>query len=316
MTDTFTEALNSPVGHLAAVLLRKVPDDERYLTEDLRDRLTRLIDAPEPNGKLVRVRLAAEVAFLFSRIPNWTKKHVTPLFFWDAADAPNAWEARKYSRAIGAPELFGILKEPFLAMFGNQKISSHDVRIFAEWLVPVLLHNQHAHAEQYPLSKSEARTALRKTDAGALASVARRMANEMASGPEAGKLDKWRNIVGPVFQGIWPLDIEMQSNEATHPLVSLLCTSGEAFVEAAVVIIPFVRPEQPGTHMSLFKIGQAPDNLFSMAPETMLDLIVAVAGDAPPNSGFGLEKAISRLRAAAPSITNTRKFQRLLSYAS
>jgi len=48
----------------------------------------------------------------------------------------------------------------------------------------------------------------------------------------------------------------------------------------------------------------------------MLDIIAAVVGDALPGSVYALGKALARVRAIAPALADTRKFQKLLTYAS
>jgi hypothetical protein len=48
----------------------------------------------------------------------------------------------------------------------------------------------------------------------------------------------------------------------------------------------------------------------------MLDLIAAVVGETLPGSVYALGKALSRLRAIDPNVADTRKFQKLLTYAS
>jgi hypothetical protein len=55
------------------------------------------------------------------------------------------------------------------------------------------------------------------------------------------KVQVWSKIVGPVFQGAWPLEIELQSSAATSRLVQMLLGTGGAFKDAASAIIPFIR---------------------------------------------------------------------------
>jgi hypothetical protein len=69
------------------------------------------------------------------------------------------------------------------------------------------------------------------------------MAVEMESAKPAEKKLVWQNIVRPAFEGAWPLDAELQSPRTTFKLVQLLLATGEAFGEAAPIIIPFIRPE-------------------------------------------------------------------------
>jgi hypothetical protein len=53
----------------------------------------------------------------------------------------------------------------------------------------------------------------------------------------------------------------------------------------------------------------------SSSPEKMLDLISAVVGDAPSKSVYGLSKTLDRVRAFDSKLADTKKFQRLVSFA-
>jgi hypothetical protein len=317
MRDIFTDALNSPAGNLVHVLLKKLPTGtaQSDLLPAFRQRLDRLVDVPGRPGQLARVRLAAAVSLLFERVPDWTKKKLLPLFDWSSADAMDVWSARKYSNYIGSPELFGLTKQPFLEMFSRSDVSAEDLRTFSEWLTAVIIANQ-AHQVGYPLTSTEARAALRRAGVNALSSVGHRLAMEMGGGTQEQKAVRWRTIVGPVFQAIWPLDVELQTSATTYKLTQILMATGNAFPEAADVIIPFIRPDEKRAHSTVFSIAEAPEYLYALSPSKMLDLVAAVVGDASAGGVYALGKALDRIRALDPRLADTRKFQKLTSYAA
>jgi len=318
MRDVFTDALNASSGRLAEIMLKKLTKGRgaSELPHDMRARLDRLVDAPGRPGKLARIRLAAEVSYLFERAPEWTKTKILPLFDWSSADAGDAWESRKYSNYIGSPELFGLMKKPFLEMFGRSDVSSEDLRTFAEWMTTILIANKSRTDDPYPLAPTEARAALRRAGVEALSSVGHRLAIAMEGAKPEEKVERWRTIVGPVFQAIWPLDVELQSHASTFKLTQILKATGDAFAEAADIIIPLIRPDDPRGHSTIFSIAEASDALYASSPTKMLELIAAVVGESPPGSVFALGKALARVRQRDPSLANTRKFQKLLSYAA
>jgi hypothetical protein len=132
MRDLFNDSLNAPSGELAGVLLNKLASgDETALSDDIRVRLDRLIDTPGKAGLLARLRLAAALPYLFHRAPDWTATRLIPLFDWSSVHAADMWSARKYS-SIGSPEFFGILKQPFLQLFGCSNTPTEDLRTFSE----------------------------------------------------------------------------------------------------------------------------------------------------------------------------------------
>jgi hypothetical protein len=315
MRDAFNDAINAPGGRLAEILLRKTTNDNTELSGGLRARFDKLVDAPGRPGLLARVRLAADVPFLFARAPNWTKGKLLPLFDWTSPDAADIWSARKYSNAIGSPELFGLMKKSFLELFARPEVPPEDLRTFAEWIASILIVNQ-AEDAGYPLEPSEARAALRRAGANALSSVGHNLAMEMERAKPSEKVERWRKVIGPVFQAIWPLDVELQTSATTFKLVQILRATGEAFPEAADMIIPFIRPDERSSHTTVYSISDAPAELFKSSPAKMLDLLAAVVGDALPGSVYALGKALSRLRAIDPTVADTRKFQKLLTCAS
>jgi len=314
--DVLSASLNRPSGRLVEVLLKKLTKsaNDEELPESLRVRVDRLIAADGNFGLLARVRLAAEVSFLFERAPEWTKEKVIPLFHWSSPDAAAAWSARRYANYIGSPELIRLTKHPFLDLFKRADVSDEELRTFADWLAAIMIANQSDQAD-YPITAAEARSALRHAGAKGLSSVGHRFAIEMERAKSDEKISKWRNVVGPVFQSIWPLDVELQTSASTFKLVQILRACGAAFPEAADVIVPFIRPEDAQHHTSVYSISTADDVLYSSSPERMLDLIAAVVKDGSARTTYGLRKSLERIREHAPQLANTKKFQKLLGLA-
>lgn len=314
MRDVFNDAINAPMGRLAEILLRRVPEANLEPSGPLLARLDRLVDTPGKPGLLGRARLAADVAFLFARVPGWTKTKLLPQFEWSSPDAAALWSARKYSSVIGSPELFRLTKRAFLELFGRNT-QAEDLDTFAEWLVVILLVNQ-TEGAVYDLTSTEARAALRRAGAKVLSSVGHRLATELESAKTEERADLWRTVVGPVFRAIWPLDVDLQTSASTFKLVQILCATEEAFPEAVEVVLPFVRSEGPRSLTTICSLAEAPDSLYKAAPEKMLNLIAAVVGEASPSSVYGLGKAMSRLRSLDPTLAGSRRFQKLLNSAT
>jgi hypothetical protein len=312
MRDALTDALNAPAGRLAEVLIKRMTKGENgeEMPYALRERFDTLASASGRFGELARARFAAEVSLLFDRAPIWTAERIVPLFDWRSRDATNAWNARKYSNYIGSPKLFELTKESFLELFYRPEIAEDDLRVYGEWLAIIIIANRSKNAG-YPISPMEARSALRAAGARALSSVGHRLAVEMEAAKSEEKIARWQNIVGPVFESIWPLDAELQSPSSTFKLAQILLASGGAFPQAAEVIIPFIRPEDPRQHSSIYSLSKASDVMYVSSPEKVLDLVAAIVGDAPIRSVYGL-KVLDRIREHAPHLANTRKFQRLV----
>jgi hypothetical protein len=315
--DVFSTALNDPSGNLASVLLKRTPRPKGQveLGKQLRIRYEKLIGGGDVFALFARVRFSAAVAFLFERAPKWTTANLVPSFNWDSSDALAMWSARKYSNQIGSAELFRLVKEPFSELFSRPDVPEEDLRVFSDWLAAILLANRAVKA-RYPLTTTEVRSILRRSGHSSLSSFAHRLATQMESATPAEKERVWNETVGPVFQGAWPLDVELQTATATFKLVQILRATGAAFGNAAKIIVPFIRAENPRHHSSVFSISEADAELYGIAPTEMLGLLSAVAGDAPDHTVYGLKKALTKLQEKAPQLTQTKAFQKLAAQAS
>jgi len=314
--DLFTAAVNSPSGNLAYVLLKRTPQPrgQTELGKRMQGRYKKLIGGNDVFSLLARVRLSAEVAFLFQRAPKWTSENLLPDYDWQSPDARAMWSARKYSSSIGSKELFGSIKRPFLEIFSRSDVTDEDRRVFADWMAAVLIANEAGNAD-YPLASSEVRSILRKAGSSSLSAFARRLAMEMGRAGPDDKTKVWKETVGPIFQNSWPLDVESQTWRATHSLVQLVLNSGGAIADAAAAVTPFVRSDGRKDDTGIYSISQANEDLYKIAPDKMLDLLSAVAGDAPDRSLYGMRTALDKLSAVAPRLVQTKSFQRLASQA-
>jgi hypothetical protein len=317
MRDVLSAALNAPPGHLAEVLIKRMTKgaNGEEMPDSLRQRFDRLASASGTFGELARARFAAEVALLFEKAPMWTAERIVPLFDWSSPEAANAWNARKYSNYIGSPQLFELTKAPFLELFGRREITEDDLDVYGDWLAIIMIANR-SEAAGYPITPTQARSALRMAGARVLPSVSRRLADTMTSAKPEEKGARWHNVVGPVFESIWPLDAELQSSSSTFELVRILLGSGDAFPQAAETLIPFIKAEDPRQHTSVHSISTADDVIYASSPEKVLDLVTTVVGDAPSQSVYGLRRVLSRIRERAPVLAETKKFQKLLTQQS
>jgi signal transduction histidine kinase len=55
-----------------------------------------------------------------------------------------------------------------------------------------------------------------------MASVGHRLAIEMERATPAEQAERWRTVIGPVFQTIWPLDVELQTTKGRARFLSIM----------------------------------------------------------------------------------------------
>jgi hypothetical protein len=285
-------------------------EGEKKLTNELRQRMDRIIETSGNFGKLARVPFAVHLSLVFTLAPKWTTEKMLPLFEWSSPEAAAMWSARSLSNEIGVPELVRLTKAPFLQLFSRAATPPEQLSVFGEWLAAIAIDNQ-THDAGYPLTLREIRSALRKAGENSLHAVAHTLAMQMEGVSSEAKAMHWRGIVGPVFQGIWPLDIDLQTPALTFKLVQILRATGEAFGEAADVVIPFIRPDRPGRHTTIYSVSTADDILFTSFPAKMLELVTAIVGNASPADIYSLDKVLTRISVADSELAETHRFQKL-----
>ncbi|WCK80145.1 SIR2 family protein [Agrobacterium fabrum] len=314
--SAFERAWISPVGDTVALLLRMVPpsEDEAIFHERIEPRLNNIVSEISVGGGTARVRLASEANFLFDRAPKWTKENLLVGFEWSSPEAVGFWSARHYSSSIGGTKLFSLMKGPFLQLFGRHDLPPDMQKAYAGWLFSILVANR-ADKAGYDLSAKEARAALRRTNPMILQALAHDVAVSMQKVEPHRKREYWHDVIGPVFVGLWPMDVEMLSGAVTFKLLQILRASGETFPSAADTLLPFIRPEEKDQGTAIHSLGKADDIIFQSAPDKLLAVVAAAAGDKLKGSVYGLRLVLDRIAEADPNLVNGRSFQRLLQMA-
>jgi hypothetical protein len=312
--DLLNESMNSAEGRLARILIDLLANDPQPDSmPEIVARLDRLMSAPPRAASFARVRLAADVSVLHLRLPEWTEANIVPLFDWNHTDAREYWSARKWAPVIGSPQLTAITKTFLLGLFDRIDVAADDKERFAEWLIVMALVNKRERKEIYPVASTEIRSALRKAGVQALSGAAHRLAAELAGGTPASQAERWRNVVGPVFKAIWPLDVELTSGMITFKLVQMLVTSGEAVREAAHELLPFVRHDTRESGSTLCELAEAPDHIFKLAANFVIEVALILIGDEIGFSEAHWAKQIKeKAQRLQPEVTASNAFRKLV----
>ena len=199
----------------------------------------------------------------------------------------------RFANYIGSPELFGLTKQPFLEMFARNDVAAEDLRIFAEWLTTVLIANQLRNDDLYPLTATEARAALRRAGDKALPSVGHRLADRNGE----GRNRKIKSLAGERLSdrcsrlfGRWISNCRPPPRPSSS--TQILRAAGEAFPEAADVIIPFIRPDDPRTDSTVFSIAEAPEELHASLPARRSTSWLRSWERSRPGTVYSLDKAL------------------------
>jgi hypothetical protein len=245
--DLASESLNRPGGMLAWSLLDALsgpkPHRNSGLGIALKPRFDRLSAAGGRPGLLARVYLARSLAYIDAIDPDWTEQHFTPRLSWDHAESLPMWRSYAHG-SIASARLFNALKPAMLDAFDRRRLSDDEFEGIISNLLSVLIWHQRGKAPEHQLTPVELRRALTVGPSSARRNVAWNLWRMMGSaeGEPADKTARWREVIGPVFRDIWPLDARLRSKGATTNLVLMALECDAAFPEAVEAILDVLVP--------------------------------------------------------------------------
>lgn len=132
------------------------------------------------------------------------------------------------------------------------------------------------------------------------------------NGPPSDKSDRWRNVVGPLFRAIWPLDARFRNEEISHNLVFMAIECEGAFPDAVDAIVDMLVPFELYRHLShSLRLEKHCDALVSQYPVLFLRMVNAIIDPAiypiPEDLGAFLQDCVN----ANPAVVNEPSYVRL-----
>ncbi len=247
--DVLTESLNAPGGILAWALLEALEasrPDELDLPEKYKPRFELVLDAPGRDGFLGRVYLGRFLPYLFSIAWEWTREKFLPLMSWTKPEAPALWQSYALGPGIGNAVLFNALKPNILIAFSRDDMPNEALEGLGARLLSIGLAHRRAEAVEYELSSDELKYTLTVGPASVRQNISWNFYRCMgdAAGIPENKGNRWREVIGPLFQEIWPLDAEFREASSTRNFVLMALECDNAFPEAVDAILDFVVPHQ------------------------------------------------------------------------
>jgi hypothetical protein len=248
--DLLTQSLNSPGGILAWSLLDAViatnPSAGVRLGPEFEPRFDIIVVAGGRPGLLGCVYLVWYLAYLDWVDPAWTEAKLTPLLSWEQPESLAMWRSYSQANHIGSSSLFNAIKLDMLKLFEENRLSDAEFNGLISKLLAIGLWRQRGQAHDYNLTNYEIKLALTggppAVRRNASWNLWRMMGDE--NGEPADKATRWRQIIGPFFREIWPLDAMLRCEQTTHNLVMMALDCEAGFPEAVEAIIDFVVPYQ------------------------------------------------------------------------
>ena len=316
--NLLTESLNRPGGVLAWTLLDALSARRLQrgagLSADLRPRFDRLAIAPARPGLLARVYLVRFLGFFDAIDPQWTSQHFLPRLSWDHPEALALWRSFAHSN-IGSARLFNALKDATLATFERNELSDNEFENVVTKLLSVGIWHQRGQAPEYNLTASEIRRALTIGPSSVRRNVAWqlwRIMGEVEEGDDTtDRATRWRDIVGPLFADIWPLDARLRSENTTRNLVLMVQECEGAFPEAVNAILDLIVPYELHQIAISLRLEDKHSELVRQYPLAFIKLVNALVDPARFAVPSDLAALLQECVAADPSVANDPAYVRL-----
>ncbi len=131
------------------------------------------------------------------------------------------------------------------------------------------------------------------------------------NGEPADKATRWRQIIGPFFRDIWPLDAALRSKETTRNLVMMALECEAAFPEAVEAILDLVVPYQLYDIAHSLRLEQKHDQLVREYPLAFVRLTNALIDPAAYPVPSDLATLLQDSLSANPVVANDPAYVRL-----
>jgi hypothetical protein len=314
--DVSTRALNEPPGILTLALLERIAAEQPKRGDKFRpeysSRLTRAVGVEGEPGLFARVLLCRSLAYLDAIDAEWTSIHMLPHFEMDDPDSPALWHARSHD-SVGSAGLFNRLKPAMLHAFGREALSEHDLEGLMAQLLTVAIGRRRQEARDYNLEPSDVKRALSEGSSGVRRNATwqfwRLMGEEDGDPQDRGT--RWRELVGPLFREVWPLDAKFRDEGVSHNLVLMALECDSAFEGAVDAIIDFVVPEKQFQLSHALRLEKHHDDLLRRYPKSFLRVANALVDPAVHPVPSDLSEFLDACVEADGSAVNEPAYSRL-----
>jgi hypothetical protein len=316
-TDLTSSALNDPAGLLACTLLDHIvgqsPTRDSGLRPEYSTRLDLAVNTPGRAGLLARVLLIRSLPQIECIDPNLAVTNLVPYLEWDRSYASAMWRALAGSGSVGTSHLFNAVKAPMLEAFARPELDDNDLEGLINQLLSIELAHRRGEALDYALTPAEIKRALSVGASGVRATAARLLWLEMddGQGQPTDKAVRWRQIVGPLFRDVWPLDARFRDQQVSENLVMMTLECGDAFADAVETVIDFIVPYQLYLIAHSLRLQEEHDTLLREHPRAALKLAKALIDPAVYPVPNDLADFLQLCVEADPSVTAEPTYIRL-----
>ncbi|MEO1775650.1 MAG: hypothetical protein AAFS07_11935 [Pseudomonadota bacterium] len=310
---TIDHAINAPIGHSTEALIsilnaRGLPQGHG-MPDEFATRFERLLAAPGEGPDHAITILTRQLRWLHHIAPDWVMGRTVPWFALNHPASEPAWNGLLCGSGIVGPDLFEVIKAPFLELFPRMYMWHWGEDIFRsahEWLVMTTIWHQE---ESRYTSVEEAAAVIRRVSEDGRADIIRHL-GRVGQGNDNG----WTKLVIPFIRETWPREARYQTERASASFLSMLDDSGDAFPLVLEALRDYVRPIRQ-EHHSFYRFHSAvasdEDPITSRFPAETLELMDLIVPDNPREAPYDLGEVLTLISEERPDLMRDRRYLRL-----
>lgn len=300
--DWATEALNSPAGKLAQLLVKMPAWKELKANGGMPPqwivRANELLTLPNDGARYALVMLAFSLNWIFFVDPNWARQKILVELKSSGQNRDAVWSGFFWAAQIPSISLFLELKPHLLRLaVENSTLKRTHMQVFVGMLLGGWL-SIHEETGVRTISNSEMKTLLANGTDELRGQILWQWQSWLRQGANRERLS--RELVG--FLGeVWPRQTKAKSPRVSARLCDLVFLDIQIFPTIVDLVVPLLA-ETEGEHMFFPTAGNTQESIFDKYPEKTLEVLWAVLPKDASLWPFDIEKTISRINSASTSI--------------
>ncbi|KQT05873.1 hypothetical protein ASG57_10800 [Bradyrhizobium sp. Leaf396] len=298
--DWATEALNSPVGYLAQLLLTdsvigKLDRNDR-MPDWWKIRADELLSLPKDHRRHALAILCHNLVWLFARDEAWVISSLLPCIQRQDADSDAFWAGFFWGARIPQPPLFKLIKPALLRLAHRQ---SETRRKHAEILAGMILAGWGARVDDgdaRAVSDAELTHTLQEADDEFREQLLWHLQNWTKRADE-----KWREDAFNLLKRVWPKQISLKTPRISAKLAELAFAQGSRFPLFVDCILPLLVPtDQDYINLPIERHDN--ERLVEKYPESVLSLLDAILGENARHWPYGVSDILDRVEKSKPEL--------------
>lgn len=305
--DPITSALLHPEGKLAEAALIRLEKQKSVADKGIPSEVKSYFDAivSETDGHQGRIMLMTQLHHLFTIDLDWTQEHlIEPLHKVQSNKSTDLWSAFGWSPRLDRG-LFQSLKSPLLKIITKPDHEFEFIQRLRRLLISVYIDLPNE------LSKQDILDVVRVISNEGLTSLLDGLTRRFSENSKDSKL-VWQEEVYPWLLEFWPKASSRNTIETSEAILSMLVECDDAFPEAAMWSLDYLRSYKGDALQELTEKDYA-----KSYPDEMLQILNKIIEDKTLDSlnRVNLKNLLDEMRESNNEVSNDPKFQRLYKIA-